>query len=86
MDVELVRGFPLARTFLEVSVVPREKQSQRVMEARLLEKPWDGVQSSLSGHSDPLTAEVKWGLSEQTLGHCCCCCDLSMWIRGSFLN
>lgn len=77
MDVELVRGFPLARTFLEVSVVPREKQSQHVMEARLLEKPWDGVQSSLSGHPGLLTAEVKWGLSEQTLGHCCrwCCCD-----------
>lgn len=29
VDVELVRGLPLARTLLEVSVVPAEKQSKR---------------------------------------------------------
>lgn len=29
VDVELVRGLPLASTFLEVSVVPGGKQSQR---------------------------------------------------------
>lgn len=28
VDVELVRGLPLTRTFLEVSVVPREKQNR----------------------------------------------------------
>lgn len=38
MDVELVRGLPLAGTLLEVRVMPRKKQSHYDTEARLLAK------------------------------------------------
>jgi hypothetical protein len=46
MDVELVRGLPLAGTLLEVRVVPTKKQSYHDAEARLLAKAWARVQSS----------------------------------------
>lgn len=44
MDVELVRGLPLARTLLEVSVVPAGKQNERCEQSELpRESPvWKG--------------------------------------------
>lgn len=43
VDVELVRGLPLARTLLEVSVVPEEKGANADTEASsLVTTSWEG--------------------------------------------
>lgn len=68
MDIELVRGLPLACTFLEVSVVPRGSRTNIELEVQFLVTAQVGRQNPLWHPLGLMSTKVnKWTENEKEL-------------------